>query len=94
MVDTLPSGCKKCNIHLLVGNDYYIDIESIKRITLKDVLYLLSSKLGWILSGSKQAEDSSIPENALTALIYSFSQLAAWFADLTKIEDNTSKEQD
>ena len=46
MVDTLPSGCKKCNIHLLVGNDYYIDIESIKRITLKDVLYLLSSKLG------------------------------------------------
>ena len=51
LTDTLPSSCEKCDIDLLIGNDYYADIVSTKRITLKDGLYLLGSKLGWILSG-------------------------------------------
>lgn len=63
-----------------------------KRITLKDGLNLLGSKLGWILSGWTQSEDSSASENSLAELTYSSSQLAAWFLDSTKIEDNFSKE--
>ena len=49
--DILPSSCKKCDIDLLIGNNYYADIVLMKRITRKDGLYLLGSKLRWILSG-------------------------------------------
>ena len=51
LADTLPSSCEKCYIDLLIGNDYYADIVSMTRITLKDGLYLLGSILGWILYG-------------------------------------------
>ena len=53
---------------------------------------MLGSKLGWILSGCTQSEDSSAPENSLAALNYSSSQLAARFLDFTRIKDNVSKE--
>ena len=92
MVDTLPSSCQKCDIDLLIGNDYYADIESMKSTTLKDGLCLLGSKLGWILSAQTQFEDSSAPENSLAALTFSSSQLAARFLDFTKTEDNIPKE--
>ena len=52
------------------------DIVPIKRITLKNGLYLLGSKLGWILSDRRQSEDLSAPENSLAASTYSSSQLA------------------
>ena len=53
---------KNVIIDLLIGNDYYADIVSMRRITLKDGLYLLVSKLGWIFSCRTQSEDSSAPE--------------------------------
>ena len=62
LADTLRSSCEKCDIDLLIGNDYYADIVSMRRITLKDGLYLLVSKLGWIFSCRTQSEDSSAPE--------------------------------
>ena len=92
MGDTLPSSCEKCDIDLFIGNDYYADIVSMKSTTLKDGLYLLGSKLGWILSGRTQCEDSSAPKNSLAALTFSSSRLAARFLDFTKIEDNIPKE--
>lgn len=92
MPDTLPSSCEKCDIDLPIGNNCYADIVSMKRITFKDGLYLLSSKFGWILSGRIHSEDSSTPENSLAALIYSSSQLAARFFDFNKTEDDTSKD--
>ena len=51
LADILPSSCEKCDTDLLIGNDYYADIVSMKSITLKVGFYLLGSKLGWILSG-------------------------------------------
>ena len=62
LADTLRSSCEKCDIDLLIGNDSYADIVSMRRITLKDGLYLLVSKLGWIFSCRTQSEDSSAPE--------------------------------
>ena len=79
LADTLPWSCEKCDIDLPIGNNYYADIVSMKRITFKDGLYLLRLKFGWILSGRIHSEDSSAPENSLAALIYSSSQLAARF---------------
>ena len=58
-----------------------------KIITYKDGLYLLGSKLGWILSGRTQPEDSSATEISLATLTYSSSQVATRFLDFNKIED-------
>ena len=41
LADTLLSSYKKCDIDLLIKNDYYADIASMERTTLKDGLYLL-----------------------------------------------------
>ena len=72
-----PEVVKNVILIYLVSYINDTDIVSIKRITLKDGLYLLGSKLGWILSGRKQSEDLSAPENSLAASTYSSSQLAA-----------------
>ena len=51
LADTIPVKKESCNIDLLIGNDYYADIVSTKRIMLSDGLYLFGSKFGLILSG-------------------------------------------
>lgn len=38
-------------IELLIGNDYYYDLISTEKITVMPGLYLINSKLGWIVSG-------------------------------------------
>ena len=50
LADTLLSSFEICD-DLLIRNIYYPDIVSMKIMTLKDGLYLLGLKLGWILSG-------------------------------------------
>ena len=39
------------NIHLLLGNDYYSELLLSNTIHIQPNLYLLESKLGWIISG-------------------------------------------
>ena len=46
LADMIPVKKECCNIDLLVGNDYYGDIVSTKRIILSDGLYLFGSKFG------------------------------------------------
>ena len=53
---------------LLVGNDYYTDIVSMKRTPISNGLYLLGSKFGWILSGRAQIEDPDVTENSMMML--------------------------
>ena len=38
LADTLPSSCEKCDIDLLIGNNYYDGVVSMKKITLNDGL--------------------------------------------------------
>jgi len=51
LADKLPTQRETSNIDLLIGNDYYLDLIEPIRITLQPGLYLLGSKLGWILTG-------------------------------------------
>ena len=76
LADSLPTKAERCRIDLLVGNDYYADIVSMKRITICDGLYLLGSKFGWILSGRAQMEDPDVTENSVMMLTSTSSQLA------------------
>ena len=51
LADTVPTVTELGTIDLLIGNDYYLDIITRHKIEVQKGLYLLSSKLGWILSG-------------------------------------------
>ncbi|CAC5423016.1 unnamed protein product [Mytilus coruscus] len=54
LADTLPSGSQTSTIEILVGNDYYLDIILPQKIEIQQGLYLLGSKVGWILTGRSQ----------------------------------------
>ena len=51
LADNLPKQGEVTNIDLLIGNDYYHDIISADRLSVGPSLHLLSSTLGWTVSG-------------------------------------------
>ena len=51
LADDLPKERETSSVELLIGNDYYLDIILPQKVTVQPGLYLLGSKLGWILSG-------------------------------------------
>ena len=54
-------------IELLIGSDYYLELTSTEKIELKPGLYLLGSKLEWILSGrfGERIHDSNCPNASM-----------------------------
>ena len=61
LADSIPSEKEISTIELLIGSDYYLKLITAEKIELEPALYLLGSKLGWILSGrfGKRACDES-----------------------------------
>ena len=49
--DDLPTERETSIVELLIGNDYYLDIILPQKMEVQPGLYMLDSKLGWILSG-------------------------------------------
>ena len=47
-----------CKIDILIGNDFYLDIIQQEKKIEQPRLLLLKSKLGWILAGTVQTEES------------------------------------
>ena len=80
LADSIPNSVETTYIDLLIGNDYYADIISLQRIVLAEGLYLLQSKLGWVLSGR-------INENFSSSHDYSVSMLSCyssgWLNDMS-----------
>ncbi|KAH3747904.1 hypothetical protein DPMN_182339 [Dreissena polymorpha] len=58
MADNIPSECDYSSVELLIGNDYYLDILLSQKMQLQPGLYLLSSKLGWMLTGRTCEQES------------------------------------
>ena len=50
LADVLPKDIKTYTLGLLIGNDYYSDIILDKRKKTQNNLYVINSKLGWIIS--------------------------------------------
>ena len=50
LADNLLTTIEIKPIDVLIRNDYYTDIASMKRIEIKDTLHLLRSRIGWILT--------------------------------------------
>ncbi|CAC5391495.1 unnamed protein product [Mytilus coruscus] len=57
LADTLPSSLASSTIEIFVGNDYYLDMILPQKIKIEQGLYLLNSKLEWILTGRSQLSD-------------------------------------
>jgi len=70
LADTLPTACECSSVELLIGNDYYLDIVLPHRIEVQPGLYLLSSKLGWIIGGRTNNIDNSPSETNMLMLTY------------------------
>ena len=51
LADDLPTERETSSVELLIGNDYYLDIILPQKMEVQPGLYMLGSKLGWILSG-------------------------------------------
>ena len=50
LADTLPCERESSTIELLIGSDYYLDFILPQKVEVKPGLYLVASKLGWLLS--------------------------------------------
>ena len=51
MADTVPKDTKPVNVDLLIGSDYSWTIVGTEKLTLSPGLFLISSKIGYILTG-------------------------------------------
>ena len=69
--DSIPTESESSTIELLIGNDYYLDLILSKKIEIQPGLYLLSSKLGWILTGrTTDTHSGDTTQSSLFVLTY------------------------
>ena len=71
LADTLPHGKESSTIELLIGSDYYLDLILPQKREIQPGLYLLASKLGWLLEGrTPQYTDEKQEETSMIVLTY------------------------
>ena len=70
IADTIPTETESSEIELQIGNDYYLDIILSLKIEIQPGLYLLASKLGWILTGRTNECESSADKTNMLILTY------------------------
>ena len=65
----MPSELESSTIDLHIGNDYYLDLILPQKIEIQPGLYMLGSKLGWILAGRTPEPDKK-NEHSLLVVTY------------------------
>ncbi|XP_056016952.1 uncharacterized protein LOC125656535 [Ostrea edulis] len=65
MSDTIPTAFEDSRVDILIGNDYYLDIISSEKIGVQEGLYLLGSKLGWIITGRTHSSNDERKEHQM-----------------------------
>ena len=70
LADSIPRESESSSVELLIGNDYYLDIILSQKIEVQPGLYLLASKLGWILTDRTSEPDSTREETSMLILTY------------------------
>lgn len=50
LADTIAKENEPCEVEMLLGNDYYLDLVLCQKIEIQPGLYLLSTKCGWMLT--------------------------------------------
>lgn len=70
LADDFPHVRETSSVELLIGNDYYLDIILPQKIEVQQGLYMLGSKLGWILSGRTSEAADNAEEPSMLILTY------------------------
>ena len=70
LADTIPTGIETSTIDLLIGNDYYLDLILPQKVEIQPGLYMLWSKLGWILAGRTSDSIQTTEEQSLLVITY------------------------
>ena len=70
LADTLPIEKESSTVDLLIGNDYYLGIVLPQEVEVKPGLYMLDSKLGWILAGRTSKLVKRKEEPSLLVITY------------------------
>ena len=70
LADDFPNVRETSSAELLIGNDYYLDIILPQKIEIQPELYMLGSKLGWILSGRTSETVENTAEHSMLILTY------------------------
>ena len=68
--DDLPTEIETSSVELLLGNDYYLDIILPQKLEVQPGLYMLGSKLGWILTGRTSETPEGITEPCMLTWIH------------------------
>ena len=84
----------RCNIDLLVGNDYYDDIIKSEKIEIDHDLHLINSALGWIFPGRVMHNRNENTE--LSMLVENVSDLSNFWKletiGLNNLQDDDDKQ--
>ena len=70
LADSLPTKRENTTIELLIGNDYYLDFILPQEVEIQTGLYMLASKLGWILTGRTTEQIEGSTEASVLMLSY------------------------
>ena len=76
LADTIPGGSESDSIDLLIGSDYFWTIVGLEKLTLPLGLHLVSSKIGYILTGKYMDSDndkSSSQQQVSTCFVMMYS---------------------
>ena len=68
LADTIPNEQENTTIDLLVGNDYYLDFILPQKVEIQPGLYMLGSKVGWILAGRTSDEGEEMVEQNMLVI--------------------------
>ena len=66
----LPTERETSSAELLVENDYYLDLILPLKVEVQSALYMLGSKLGWILSGRTSEIDENPTESSVLIMTH------------------------
>ena len=93
MADTIPTVSEYSTVDVLIGNDFYLDIVLPQRIEVQPGLYLLSSKLGWMLTG-RTSDDNENQQKEMEMLIMSQSSDVDECGFITSVDDAMPRKPD
>ena len=90
MADTVPKTLEPVNIDLLIGSDYFWNILGTEKVILPSGLYLVSSKIGYILTG-KYTDPGHVEQNVSTCFVTSQVNCLVTTVNLFSSENSITK---
>ena len=70
LADDIPTERETSSVEILIGNDYYLDIILPQKVEVQSGLYMLGSKLGWILSARTSEKVENSTESSMLIMTY------------------------